>query len=89
VQVMRFADGSRRIVQIGQILPLDNQGRYQTEDLFVLRLPQGERELSKATLQWTGAKIVFRNEVGVQAALRNLPSLEPLVTDDKDVRTAS
>jgi|WetSurMetagenome_2_1015567.scaffolds.fasta_scaffold37421_1 pilus assembly protein CpaF len=89
VQVMRFADGSRRIVQIGQILPLDEQGRYQTEDLFVLRLPQGERELSKATLQWTGAKIVFRNEVGVQAALRNLPSLEPLVADDKDVRTAS
>jgi pilus assembly protein CpaF len=89
VQVMRFADGSRRIVQIGQILPLDDQGRYRTEDLFVLRLPEGERELSKATLQWMGTKIVFRNEVGVQAAMRNLPSLEPLVSDNKEVRTAS
>jgi pilus assembly protein CpaF len=89
VQVMRFADGSRRIVQISQILPLDDHGRYHTEDLFVLRLPEGERELSKATLQWTGAKIVFRDEVGVQAALANLPSLEPLVSDNKDVKTTS
>ena len=81
VQMMRFADGSRRVVQISQALPLDTHGRYQVEDLFVLRLPPGERELSKAFLEWTGAKIVFRNEVAVQGEMRNLPSLEPLVAD--------
>ncbi len=89
VQMMRFADGSRRIVQISQILPLDDRGRYQSEDLFMLRLPEGERELSKAELQWTGTKIVFRNEVAVQAVMRELPSLEPLVADNTKERTAS
>jgi pilus assembly protein CpaF len=81
VQVMRFSDGSRRVVQISQVLPLDTHGRYQTEDLFVLRMPEGERELSKAKLEYTGLKVEFRHEVSVQSALRNLPSLEPMVAD--------
>ena len=81
VQMMRFSDGSRRVVQISQALPLDVHGRYQVEDLFVLRLPEGERELTKAVLHWTGTKIVFRHEVAVQAEMPNLPSLEPLVAD--------
>ena len=81
VQVMRFSDGSRRVVQISQVLPLDTHGRYQTEDLFVLRMPEGERELSKAKLEYTGVKVEFRHEVSVQSALRNLPSLEPMVAD--------
>jgi len=82
VQMMRFADGGRRVVQIAQVLPLDARGGYQTEDLFMLRLPKGERELAKATLEWTGAKISFRHEVAVQSAIANLPSLEPLVADN-------
>ena len=81
VQMMRFQDGGRRVVQIAQAQPLDARGQYVTEDLFVLRLPEGERELAKATLEWTGAKIAFREEVAVQSALANLPSLEPLVAD--------
>ncbi|MBM4018364.1 MAG: CpaF family protein [Planctomycetes bacterium] len=81
VQMMRFADGSRRVVQIAQVLPLDVHGRYQVEDLFVLRLPPGERELAKARLEWTGTKLAFRQEVAVLAEMRNLPSLEPLVAD--------
>jgi pilus assembly protein CpaF len=81
VQVMRFSDGSRRVVQISQVLPLDSQGRYQTEDLFVLRMPEGERELAKAQLVYTGIKLAFRDEVSVKSALRNMPSLEPLVAD--------
>jgi pilus assembly protein CpaF len=81
VQMMRFADGGRRVVQISQVLPLDTHGRYQVEDLFVLRLPAGERDLAKAALQWTGAKIAFRHEVAVQAEILKLPSLEALVAD--------
>jgi pilus assembly protein CpaF len=89
VQMMRFSDGSRRIVQVSQTLPLDNRGGYQVEDLFMLRMPEGERELSKAELQWTGTKIAFRNEVAVQSALRDLPSLDPLVADKKGGEAAS
>ena len=81
VQMMRFADGGRRVVQISQVLALDTHGRYQVEDLFVLRLPAGERDLAKAVLQWTGAKIAFRHDVAVQAEILKLPSLEPLVAD--------
>ena len=47
-----------------------------------IRALQGERELAKATLEWTGAKIAFRHEVAVQSAIANLPSLEPLVADN-------
>jgi pilus assembly protein CpaF len=83
VQMMRFSDGSRRVVQISQVLPLDAHGGYQVEDLFVIRMPPGERELTKAKLEWTGTKAIFRDEVAVQAALQNLPSLEPLFADDK------
>ena len=81
IQMMRFSDGSRRVVQIAQVLPLDTRGQYQVEDLFVLRLPPGVRELAKASLEWTGAKLVFRDEVPVQSEIPNLPSLEPLVAD--------
>ena len=81
VQMMRFADGSRRVVQIAQVLPLDEHGRYHVEDLFILRMPPGERELIKATLEWTGAKLAFRNEVAVLSEMRNMPTLEPLVAD--------
>ncbi len=81
IQMMRFSDGSRRVVQISQVLPLDVRGNYQVEDLFVLRLPEGERELAKASLVWTGTKIAFRKEVAVLSAMVNLPSLEPLVAD--------
>ncbi|MBE3099879.1 MAG: CpaF family protein [Planctomycetes bacterium] len=81
IQMMRFADGSRRVVQIAQVLPLDEHGRYHVEDLFILRMPPGERELIKATLEWTGAKLAFRNEVAVLSEMRNMPTLEPLVAD--------
>jgi hypothetical protein len=63
------------------VLPLDQHGRYQVEDLFVLRMPPGERELVKARLEWTGTKIAFRHEVAVQAEILKLPSLEAMVTD--------
>jgi pilus assembly protein CpaF len=82
VQMMRFADGGRRIVEISQALPLDQAGGYQVEDLFVLRMPEGESDLGKASLEWTGNKIVFRDEVAVRAVAGRLPNLAPLVADN-------
>ncbi len=81
VQMMRFADGSRRVVQISQVLALDDAGRYRVEDLFALHLPKGESNLAKSELQWTGKKIIFRDEVAVQAAAGKLPSLAPMIAD--------
>jgi pilus assembly protein CpaF len=81
VQMMRFVDGGRRVVGISQVVGLNEFGRYEVQDLFNLHLPDGEHELVKAKLQWTGKKCVFRNEVAVRAEARNFPSLEPLLAD--------
>jgi len=81
LQMMRFADGSRRVVEIAQVLPLSEHGEYQVQDLFKLRLPQGESELAKATLTWTGNRIAFSDDVAVQTQAAKMPSLEPLVAD--------
>jgi pilus assembly protein CpaF len=34
VQTARYADGSRKISYISEVLPLDAQGNYQTADIF-------------------------------------------------------
>jgi len=81
VQVMRFADGSRRVVEIAQVLPLSEHGEYQVQDLFKLRLPEGESELAKASLAWTGNPIAFADDVAVQTQVAKMPSLAPLVDD--------
>lgn len=40
VQTSRLRDGSRKIMNITEILPLDENGKYQAKDLFVFE-PQG------------------------------------------------
>jgi len=81
VQMMRFADGSRRVVEISQVLPLDEHGRYQVQDLFKLKLPEGESDLGKASLVWTGNRLFFADDVAVQTQVVKMPSLQPLVAD--------
>jgi pilus assembly protein CpaF len=82
VQMMRFGDGSRRVVQVSQVLPLDERGNYRVQDLFTLKLPPGEMSLDKARLEPTGEKLVFRHEVAVRVESRKFPSLQPLVADN-------
>jgi hypothetical protein len=79
---MRFADGSRRVVEISQVLPLTEHGNYRVQNLFKLELPEGESELTKASLIWTGNRIVFADDVGVQTQVAKMESLRPLVADN-------
>ena len=81
IQMMRFADGGRRVTGISQVTGLSAAGRYEVEDLFALALPEGEYELSKAHLQWTGRKCVFRKEVAVRAVAGKFRSLSGLLDD--------
>ena len=81
IQMMRFADGSRRVTGISQVTGLNAAGRYEIEDLFALHLEEGVHELEKARLQWTGRKCVFRNEVAVRAAAAKFRSLAGLLDD--------
>ncbi|MBJ94306.1 MAG: type II secretion system protein E [Rickettsiales bacterium] len=43
VQVARLSDGSRRIVQISEVLPLSEDDRYKLRDIFVFK-PGGKAE---------------------------------------------
>jgi len=82
VQMMRFADGSRRIVEISQVLPLTEHGEYQVQELFKLQLPKGESQLAKASLVWNGNRIAFSDDVAVRTQVAKMPSLGPLVADN-------
>jgi len=82
VQMMRFADGSRRVVEISQVLPLGDRGEYRVQNLFKLKMPEGESELAKASLVWTGNRIVFADDVAVQTEVAKMESLKPLVADN-------
>ncbi len=50
VQLMRFNDGSRRVVKVSEMLGLDPEGNYQLQDIFVFKqegLGEGGRVLGR------------------------------------------
>jgi pilus assembly protein CpaF len=77
VQVSRLPDGSRRITQIAEVLPLEND-QYRTADLFVLESdeaggnraaaeaskaesPRVDGQSAAACVKWTGVRPTFRH----------------------------
>jgi pilus assembly protein CpaF len=67
VQMTRFSDGRRGITEIAEVLPLDDNGRYRLQGMFVYRLTEGEAgKMGKGELQWTGAKSTFGDEPRVR-----------------------
>ncbi|MFP6693201.1 MAG: ATPase, T2SS/T4P/T4SS family [Pirellulales bacterium] len=69
VQISRFAeDGSRRVTKISETYGLDDQNRYQAQDLYVCKLT-GKRQdgTLAAELVPTGAKPTFSSEPFDQA----------------------
>jgi pilus assembly protein CpaF len=67
MQMTRFNDGRRAITQIGEVLPLGEDGKYRLENLFLYKLAQGaEGRGGKGALAWTGRKSVFADEPKVR-----------------------
>lgn len=67
VQVTRFNDGRRAITQVSEVLPLDDSGRYQVQDVFRYRLADGQAGRSgRGSLAWTGTCSLFSDEPRVQ-----------------------
>ncbi len=59
----RFTDGSRKITQLAEVLPLDAEGRYQVRDVFAYRLADRSKAKDETgRLVWTGEKSSFSNE---------------------------
>jgi len=81
VQMARFRDASRRVVQISEVLPLDENYRYRLEDVFVMKLPEGSRKLEEGTLQWTGYRPALMDEVQGRMMAQETESLAPLFAD--------
>jgi len=64
VQVSRLSDGSRKIVQISEVLPLSEDDRYRLRDIFVFK-PKGVGEggVILGDLEPTGLLPSFTDEV--------------------------
>ncbi len=64
VQVARFADGSRRIQAISELLKLDDQQNYVFQDLFEFRATgrDGDERIT-GELTYTGAQPTFAAEI--------------------------
>jgi len=66
VQISRMADGSRRIIQISEVLPLSSTDRYKLRDLFMFK-PRGKDAdgLILGDLEPTGLLPTFSEQVKI------------------------
>ncbi|MBT3201184.1 MAG: CpaF family protein [Phycisphaerales bacterium] len=62
VLVTRFNDGRRCLTEIAEVLPLDDNGQYQTHPMFEYKLVGEEGKKGIGTLQWSGIKSIFTDE---------------------------
>ena len=67
VQVTRFHDGRRGVTEVAEVLPLDDEGRYQAPDIFTYRLARAGEGRVTGELVWTGAVSQFAREPRVRA----------------------
>ena len=82
VQMSRFHDASRRVIQMCEVLPVDENYRYQLKDLFVLKQPEGSKKLEEGSLEWTGQRTAMAGEIPARALTQTLPSLAPMFADN-------
>ncbi len=77
----RFSDGSRKITQLAEVLPLDTEGRYQVKDIFSYRLGDDTRAKDETgKLRWTGEQSTFSREPKIRM-LRNSMNLTKEIFD--------
>ncbi len=56
VQASRHVGGTRRVVQISEVLPMTDDGRYALRDLFTLQPDPEDPEGKAMQLTWTGER---------------------------------
>jgi pilus assembly protein CpaF len=67
IQVTRFNDGRRGLTQICEVLPLDADGHYRIQEMFVYNLGEGtEGKAGRGQLAWTGLQSAFSGEPKVR-----------------------
>lgn len=83
VEMARFRDASRRVIQVSEVLPVDEHYQYQLADLFVMQLPEGTKKLEQGGLVWTGRRSRLADDVQARLLAQGLPSLGELFADKK------
>jgi len=64
VQISRFRDGSRRLVEISEVLGLDDSGAYHCAPIFAFKLDgHDEKGAIRGGLEWSGHKPTFAKDV--------------------------
>ena len=81
VEMARFRDASRRVIQISEVMSVDEHYQYQIRDLFVMKLPEGKRKLEEGRLTWTGRRSVMADDVQCRTLAQTLSSLERIFAD--------
>jgi pilus assembly protein CpaF len=82
VQISRFRDGSRRLLEIAEVLGLDQSGDYQTQSIyeFVMR-EKATRTKVVGDLVWTGRKPSFGHELALLGYTDEVDKTAPLFAD--------
>lgn len=66
VLMTRMKDGSRRITEVAEVLPLGDDGHYNIQPIFKLNLLESDSDACQ--LKWTGVKSCFADEPKVKLA---------------------
>ena len=83
IEMARFRDASRRVIQVSEVLPVDDHYQYQLSDLFMMQLPEGSKKLDEGSLAWTGRRSLLADDVQARMMAQGLPSLGELFADKK------
>jgi len=81
IEMSRFHDASRRVIQISEVLPVDENYQYCLKDVFLLQLPEGSRKMVEGLLQWTGERPALMDEVQGRMMAQETESLQPFFAD--------
>lgn len=84
VEMSRFRDASRRVVQIAEVLPVAENYQYRLADIFEMQLPAGSKKLEEGKLTWTGRRPEMFKEVQARVMAQETPSLAPFFADIAD-----
>lgn len=83
VQVTRFNDGRRGLTQVAEVMPLDADGKYRLQDIFLYRLAEGsEGKLGRGSLAWTGHHSLYGHEPKVHVQMDSMGMAKDIFSEE-------
>lgn len=83
VQMTRFTDGRRGLTEIAEVLPLDDDGRYQLAEMFKYELSESTGDGGPAgKLVWSGKPSIFAGGAKIRTIYPDLKLTKNIFKDD-------